>query len=196
MLILFKIYQKCSGMKYIPNILSVFRFFSAFAFAHFVLKNQFLSAFLLLILAALSDFFDGYVARRFNAVTSLGAKIDPVADKAFIIISYICFAKMGLITGGVALVVVLRDLIIVGVVLACMLKTINLDFSPLFSSKVNTCIQLIFLIIVLVCKLTNQKLDYIIDIASVIVVLSTLYSALAYIRTYRWLKNEFFNKKI
>lgn len=184
-------------MKYVPNILSIFRFFSAFAIAHFVLKNQLLNALVLFILAALSDFLDGYLARKFDISSLFGAQIDPIADKTLLIISYISLAKIKLIFWPLSVLVVSRDIFIMGVILFCFYKNINLEFNPLFSSKLNTCIQLSFIILVLISKAFNLNiLDYLINISAFIVALSTLYSSFDYILHYKWLKDEFFNKKI
>ena len=79
---------KRSLLVYLPNILTLYRLSVAFPAAWFLYRGNFPLAVLLYLTAALSDYFDGYLARRLNARSSLGQLLDPVADK-LLVLSYL-----------------------------------------------------------------------------------------------------------
>ncbi|MBR4806440.1 MAG: CDP-alcohol phosphatidyltransferase family protein [Alphaproteobacteria bacterium] len=76
-------------MKFFVNFLSSFRIFASFAIVGTMMCDKYLATFILFLLAALSDFFDGYLARKYNACTKLGLVLDSVADKFLIVNTYI-----------------------------------------------------------------------------------------------------------
>ena len=67
--------------KYIPNILTVTRFFIVPFIIYFLLKDNYILAFIMLILSGLTDVLDGAIARKYNFITNFGKLIDPLADK-------------------------------------------------------------------------------------------------------------------
>ncbi len=69
-------------MKNIPNVLTVFRLFIVPFFAYFLCEEQFIIAFILFAIAAFTDVLDGYLARKYNAISNFGKICDPLADKA------------------------------------------------------------------------------------------------------------------
>ena len=73
-------------MKHLPNILTISRLFAIFAIGFFLFKSEPLSQWTALILycfSILTDFLDGYIARKFNAVSGLGKSLDATVDKVF-----------------------------------------------------------------------------------------------------------------
>lgn len=68
-------------LKYIPNILTVIRFFLIPFTVHFLVNDQFILAIVFLTLSGLTDILDGAIARKFNLITNFGKLIDPLADK-------------------------------------------------------------------------------------------------------------------
>src|SRR3970282_2243461 len=80
------------------------------------------AAFWAFIAAGISDAVDGFIARQFNLRSDLGSYLDPLADKALLVSIYMAFAVLGEIPVWVTILVVSRDLFIVGgVVLSWML---------------------------------------------------------------------------
>ena len=65
---------------------------------------------LVFLIAALSDWYDGYIARRFNSVTALGAFLDPLADKLLTSTALVAFATIDLIPMWMVIIVVTRDI--------------------------------------------------------------------------------------
>jgi CDP-diacylglycerol--glycerol-3-phosphate 3-phosphatidyltransferase len=66
------------------------------------------------ILAALTDSFDGYIARKHNQVTKLGKLMDPVADKLLITAALISLVQMGKLSAWIAMVVIAREFVVTG----------------------------------------------------------------------------------
>ena len=78
-----------TAIKFLPNSLTLIRLLIVFPIIYFLETNKFAFILPLLILGGLTDYFDGYFAKRYNLMTSFGAVIDPVADKIFTIIPLI-----------------------------------------------------------------------------------------------------------
>ena len=68
-------------LKYIPNILTVLRFFLIPFTIYFLTQDEYISAIIVLTLSGLTDVLDGTLARKFNFITNFGKLIDPLADK-------------------------------------------------------------------------------------------------------------------
>ena len=177
-------------LRLIPDFISVSRILLAFLFIPFFLKSEFDRALGIFFVASISDFFDGYIARKYEITSNLGAMLDPIADKILMFILYLLFAYTQIIPWYLALVVILRDLLIVSVVVTCLFQKIDLKVSPLMSSKINTTVQLLFVGLVLAFKTFN--IDLPLDIFVWIVCCMTIYSGLDYARRYRWIANELF----
>ena len=175
-------------LKFLPNVITLLRILLAFFFIPVFLSRNFALALTVFFIASISDFFDGYFARRFSITSKFGAMLDPIADKILMFVSYLLFAYDKIIPVYLAAVVISRDLLIVTVVVVCLLKKVDLKFSPLMSSKINTTVQLLFIGLVLICKALATDLS--LDVFVWIVCCMTIYSGLDYIIRYRWIKNE------
>ncbi|MDR2646246.1 MAG: CDP-alcohol phosphatidyltransferase family protein [Holosporaceae bacterium] len=177
-------------IKFTPNILSFFRLAAPIFLVPMILKNDFKSAFVIFSLAASSDFLDGYLARKFHVSSDLGSMLDPLADKALMISSYVLFAYVKFIQTYVAALVVGRDFLILGVVTICKLRRIPLEIQPLLSSKINTAIQLLFLVGVLACKSLAMNVPWATELCGLIVSISTIFSGAEYAQKYYWIKDK------
>src|SRR5690242_16756340 len=82
-----------------------------------VLRGQFLAAFWLFTAAGASDALDGWLARR-HGPTRLGGILDPIADKALLVSMFVTLAVVHVLPDWLAILVVFRDVVIVGGVLA------------------------------------------------------------------------------
>lgn len=96
----------------IPNALSVLRLLLVPVFLILLLQEQNVAALWVLIFASASDWFDGFLARKLNQVTKLGARLDPAADRLYIFATLIGLAVNGNIPVWLAVVVILRDVML------------------------------------------------------------------------------------
>lgn len=81
-------------MKFFVNFLSSFRIFAAFAIIGTLMSGMYKTTVILFLLAALSDFFDGYLARKYNVCTKTGIVLDSIADKFLVVNSFILLCIM------------------------------------------------------------------------------------------------------
>jgi cardiolipin synthase len=104
----------------------------------------------LFFIAGISDAIDGFIARRFNMRTELGATLDPLADKILIIATVLALWRLGLLPIWLMMVIVCRDLVIAGGALTWHCAIGRVEMAPNFMSKVNTFMQvgMIFLLLV------------------------------------------------
>lgn len=68
-------------LKYVPNMLTVIRFFLIPFTVYYLVNDQFILAIVFLCISGLTDVLDGAIARKFNFITNFGKLIDPLADK-------------------------------------------------------------------------------------------------------------------
>src|SRR5436305_8750231 len=104
-------------MHNLPNILSLSRLISTVLVFLLVLINQpwaFLGATLLFMLASITDFFDGYLARRFNAVSALGVFLDLTADKIFVSAVFLALVQISLVPAWSVFVIITREFLVTG----------------------------------------------------------------------------------
>ena len=132
-------------LNFLPNFLTLFRFFLVYPIVISIIENQFLLAIIFFILAGISDFFDGFLARKLEATSEFGMIADPIADKTLIIATLISLTIAGKVDLWIAYLVLGRDMIAVaGYILATILLS-PYKVKTHFSGKVYTTFLLIFL---------------------------------------------------
>ena len=125
----------------VPNIITLARLCIVPVSVWLVLRGQTMWAFWLFIAAGGSDAIDGWLARR-RGPTTIGALLDPVADKALLVSMYVTLAAIHVLPDWLAILVVFRDLVIVGGVLALSVLGMPVVIRPLMVSKLNTVLQI------------------------------------------------------
>jgi cardiolipin synthase len=133
----------------IPNLITIGRLLLVPLVVWLIIAPHPVAAFWAFVAAGISDAVDGFIARQFNLRSDLGAYLDPVADKALLVSIYVTFATFGDIRAWVAILVVSRDLLIVGGVLLSWIIGQPMPMRPAAVSKVNTVAQLTLAAIVL-----------------------------------------------
>jgi cardiolipin synthase len=133
----------------LPNFLSFARLLSVPLIVWLVLDGKMTAAFWLFVAAGISDAVDGYLAKRFDSKTELGAYLDPLADKALLVGIYITLGWVGHIPLWLVILVAFRDLTIVGGALLEQTLTQSFKSRPMMISKINTALQIALAAIVL-----------------------------------------------
>ena len=130
------------GLLTLPNIISFARLCAVPLAVWLVLQERMEAAFGLFVLAGLSDALDGWLARRQGGGNKVGALLDPVADKALMVSMFITLAAMHVLPDWLAILVVFRDVLIVGGVLMLFLLGHPVSIHPLPISKLTTALQI------------------------------------------------------
>ena len=95
----------------VPNLLSFLRIALVPVFLWLLLQELFLAAIIVLAVAGLTDFLDGFLARKLNQATKLGKMLDPVADRLYIFATLLALSATGYVPWWLAGLVILRDLL-------------------------------------------------------------------------------------
>ena len=98
----------------IPNSLTLGRLVLVPLIVWLIITHQIQAAFLVFLLAGLSDAADGYLAKRYGWDSELGAYLDPIADKALLVSIYVTLGLAGHLPVWLVIAVVSRDILIVG----------------------------------------------------------------------------------
>jgi cardiolipin synthase len=168
----------------IPNLISLGRLLAAPVIVWLILDARLSEAFVLFIVAGVSDAVDGFIAKRFNAETAFGKFLDPLADKALLVCVYVSLAQAGLLVTWLAIMVVFRDAIIVGGAILFHTLTHSLTMRPVRISKVNTAAQIVLAAAVLGVSGFGVEDRLVIDVLVYVVAATTLLSGAVYMVTW------------
>lgn len=138
-------------------------------------------AFLLFLVAAISDGVDGFLAKRFDMKTDLGAYLDPLADKVMIVSIYVTLASTGTIPLWIVILVVSRDIMIVGAIILSWLVGNPIAIKPHMVSKVNTAAQIVYAALVLALYGYGFDAEPLLTLVMVLVAVLTLLSVAFYV---------------
>ncbi len=138
------------AIRQLPNLITIVRFVLIFPAGWFLWHGAIVEALILIAIAGVSDAIDGILARRFDWRTRFGAIADPAADKLLVLVVYVLLTLQDHLPLWLLVIVVGRDLVIVGGALAYRQVLGNFEVEPTLISKVNTALQIIMLALVLV----------------------------------------------
>jgi cardiolipin synthase len=170
-----------SALLNLPNIISFARLCAVPVAIYLVLEEAWGAAFALFAAAGISDAIDGWLARR-QGGTALGAALDPLADKTLMVGMYITLAAIRQLPIWLAILVVFRDVMIVGGLLLLWLYDHAMPIKPLSVSKVNTGLQIGLVGLVLGLNAFRVTLPPVHEAAIWLVAVSTIFSFAAYVR--------------
>ncbi len=171
----------------LPNLITLFRIILVPTIVWSIAAHEVQLAFWLFLIAGLSDALDGFIAKRFNMQTELGAYLDPLADKALLVSIYVALAVVELIPRWVAIAVVSRDVMIVGAVVLALVMAKPVTIRPFLVSKINTAVQIIFAAFVLAVSGFGIHMPEVFGAGLVLVGLLTCLSAAAYLA--EWIRH-------
>ena len=141
----------------LPNLITIGRILLVPVVVWAITAHEMRIAFLLFLIAGLSDAVDGFLAKRFNMASELGALLDPLADKALLVSIFVALGVWGAVPRWLVILVVSRDIMIVTAVIVSWLFDKPIPMKPLMVSKLNTVAQVAFAALVLASLGFNFK---------------------------------------
>ena len=165
----------------IPNLITLGRILLVPVVVWAIASGEMRVAFLLFLVAAISDAVDGFLAKRFGMTTELGAYLDPLADKVLIVSIYLTLGFNGIIPRWIVILVVSRDIMIVGAILLSWLIDKPVTVRPLAVSKLNTAVQIIYAGLVLATFGFALDIDRLLTLVMALVAVLTLLSVGFYV---------------
>jgi cardiolipin synthase len=144
-----RLYPRALSTINLPNFISLLRLAAVPLVVWLVLIGRLDLAFGLFVAAGVSDAIDGYLARKLDARTRLGTYLDPLADKMLLVCVFVVLGYVGALETWLVILVVSRDVMIVGGLLLLVLLGQRLEVQPTWTSKFNTLAQIAFATLVL-----------------------------------------------
>lgn len=168
----------------LPTFLSLCRIVAALFFCYFSLTHlgpwKKLNI-AIIIFAALTDFLDGYIARRFKCITKFGIYIDPLTDKIFTVFAFLSLSFNSNFQRFLIAAIVIRE------IYSIFLRTIYFPkknfaakLKPNIYGKLKTCFEFFLLLFYLVSPLNDSQQRLVIDITLLIIIMLAYYSICIY----------------
>lgn len=171
----------------LPNFITIGRLFLVPVIVWLLYQSLYPAAFFVFVLAGISDAVDGFLAKQFDLGSELGAYLDPIADKALLVSIYVVLGIIDHLPGWIVIIVVSRDVAIVGAVILSWLMNRPIKIEPNMVSKANTVMQ-ILLVVGLLAALGFSSLNPVmVVVGSAITGALTLASLAVYLRD--WLQH-------
>ena len=146
--------------------------FIIFLFSEFY--NAKLFSLFIFIIAAITDGYDGYLARKYNQITPEGKFLDPLADKVLVLSAFIAFAYIGIIDFWMVSIIMFRDLFVTG--LRIIMSNKGFSFITTKISKYKTAFQLTIIIMTLIfISIDDMNMDFLVPIVSIIKEFNIIY---------------------
>jgi cardiolipin synthase len=171
----------------LPNLITLARILSVPLVVWAITSGEMLIAFLLFVAAGISDAVDGFLAKRFGMTSELGAYLDPLADKVLIVSIYVALGISDAVPRWLVILVVSRDLMIIGAVMLSWLVGKPVEVKPLMISKLNTAAQIFFAGLVLGSLGLQFNPGWTLPATMALVAALTLLSVAAYVR--EWVRH-------
>lgn len=166
----------------LPNLISLGRLLLVPLAISLILDARYWAAFWVFVVAGVSDALDGFIAKRFDRRTRLGALLDPLADKVLLVSVYVTLGIAGQLWSWLVVLVVFRDLMIIGgFLLIQAMAVMPKGHQPLFISKINTGVQVAVVGYVLARLGLGGEAGPVDLVLSVAVAVTTVVSGLTYL---------------
>ena len=170
----------------LPNLITLGRLLLVPVIISLLLDGRHVLVFTLFLVAGVSDAVDGFVAKRYNSATALGAYLDPLADKALLVSIFVALGILNHLPVWLVILVVSRDILIIGAVVLSFLIGHPVVIAPLRISKANTFLQITLASYVLAfLTFPNLDIPYLdIDTLTLAVAATTILSGGSYLITW------------
>ena len=165
----------------IPNLITLCRILLVPVVVWAITAGEMRVAFVLFLAAGISDAVDGFLAKRFGMGTELGAFLDPLADKAMLVSIYVALGIMAVVPRWLVILVVSRDIMIVGAVMLSWLVNRPIPLKPLLVSKLNTVAQIALACVVLAALGFGFNAAITIELLVALVAVLTMLSVVFYV---------------
>jgi cardiolipin synthase (CMP-forming) len=175
----------------IPNLITLARIILVPIVVLAITSGEMRVAFFLFLAAGISDAVDGFLAKRFHMASELGALLDPLADKALIVSIYVALGIAAALPIALVILVVSRDIMIIGAFLLAWLVDRPIPVKPLPISKVNTVAQILLATLVLAERGFDFDAAVLSKLALALVAILTLLSIAFYLAAWVRHMNSF-----
>lgn len=167
-------------MRHLPNLICLLRIALVWPVVSSIAAGNYSLALLLFFVAAFSDALDGYLAKRFHWTSELGKFLDPAADKLLLLSVFLVATWYGLIPHALTGIAVARDVMIGLGALIYHLVWGPLNGRPLISSKLNTLVQVLYVIGVVAHAGYGVPSARVLQVLAAVMVVTLLFSGYAY----------------
>jgi cardiolipin synthase (CMP-forming) len=168
----------------VPNSITIARILLVPLIVWLIISGEFTLAFAGFLAAGIGDGVDGFLARQLNQRTDLGSYLDPIADKALLVSIYISLGLLKILPDWLVILVVSRDVLIVGAVVLAWVLAKPMAMKPSWLSKVNTAAQIVLAVTVLGSEALRLQLGQIMPLGYAAVGLLTFFSGALYMQTW------------
>lgn len=156
-----------------------------------VLNIWYLAAFILFIVLSITDWLDGYIARKYNQISDLGKFLDPLADKVLVSSAMIMLLTVNLFPAWAIIVMLIREFVVAGIRMIAASEGIVIAAD--MAGKVKTVLQMVALVCALFAlsfSLNGVTIEIFLNVQYILLTLVTLYSGFQYTQTYMLKKKE------
>ena len=167
-------------MSYIPNAICILRIILVIPIIDFLWDKQYENALGFIAIAGISDFLDGFLAKRNNWRSNLGAALDPAADKILLVSVFVTLYFMDLIPFWLMATVLMRDFMILFGLALYYYFIEKPNPNPSFVSKLNTNLQIFFVLFVIAGQIFSSNFDLLIQFTGSLVFLTSILSGMDY----------------
>ena len=165
----------------LPNLITLARLAMVPATIWLILQQRLDWAFVIFVVAGASDGLDGWLARVTHTRSVVGALLDPLADKALLVSVYVTLAAVGVLPDWLAILVVFRDVVIVGGLGMMWMLGQRPEIRPLIVSKMNTFAQIALVALALFTRGFALPMEGLVWAATWLVAGTTVVSLVAYV---------------
>ena len=171
-------------MRHLPNLICLLRIALIWPVVVCLERGAFLQTLGLFLLAAVSDGLDGYLAKRFSWTSRLGRVLDPLADKLLLVAVFLVATWVGLIPRWLTIAAVTRDFLIGLGALSFRVGWGPLRGRPTFASKLNTLLQLLYVLLLLLRAAFQVPPQAVLDALAWLTLATIVISGFGYVRQF------------
>jgi len=166
---------------WLPNVITGIRLVLLAPLVYLLINEEYRGALIVFFVAGVSDAIDGYLAKTYNWVSRLGAIMDPLADKALLGITYVLLCVNEQIPISLLVLVLLRDIVIIGGAYIYHRKLGPYRMTPSYLSKFNTFMQLLLVVCILTTLGVVNLPKLFLDVVMVLTYVTTVSSGFHYV---------------